>query len=101
MGNSIYLDCSGLHNIRIDKGDMPSSIWIDGQDFINRLNEAIERMAPTFIKLNYFLNRNTHELIFNLSSFSSYSDHHLTLIDGKTYLLDELSTTKLLEYIKC
>ena len=42
--NSIYLDCSGLHSIRVDSDGLPHSIYIDGQDFINRLNEAIDRI---------------------------------------------------------
>lgn len=37
----IYLDCSGLHNIILNVEGVPSSIYVDGQDFINRLEQTL------------------------------------------------------------
>ena len=43
--NTVYLDCSGLPNsIRINTGDLPNSIYIDGQEFVRRLQILLDEL---------------------------------------------------------
>ena len=67
--NSIYLDCSGLHSIRVDSDGLPHSIYIDGQDFINRLNEAIDRIPhPITLTCEELKKQKRWELVLALAS---------------------------------
>lgn len=46
---TVHLDCSALRNISLEAHSLPSSIYIDGQDFINRFSNSMEE---TFFELN-------------------------------------------------
>jgi hypothetical protein len=40
---TILLDCSGLRNIKVEKGDMPTTIYINGEDFLRNLETTLDR----------------------------------------------------------
>lgn len=39
----IHLDCSGLRDIRLDARNLPNPIYIDGEDFIIRLEQTLSQ----------------------------------------------------------
>ena len=41
--NTVHLDCSGLHNIRLEKGNLPDTIYIDGSQFLTKLEQILDR----------------------------------------------------------
>lgn len=38
---TVYLDTSGLKNIRLETDNLPTAIYVDGEDFINRLSQTL------------------------------------------------------------
>ena len=101
--NNVYLDCSGLHDISL-RSDLPGSIYIDGQEFINRLNETIREAATTFIKIGYKICLpNSEDICYegyiNKSEISELNgDGLLIMKSGRTYNLTDVSKTNLLKY---
>lgn len=89
MSNDVYLDCSSLHDIHL-RSELPNSILIDGQHFIDLLNDSvIGRTDPQFIKIWVTRNNNIREVIINCKSIISYDSDILVLSNNEEYVVKE------------